>query len=72
MSEKTDHRNLGSTRDEKQDGAWEPNQANFFYYEKTATCERHDGVKVTYEISKHNRCPLCAALNKIAYYETSD
>jgi hypothetical protein len=72
MSEKTNPGKFESNSDQVRQGASEPNQANFFYYEKTATCERHDGVKVTYELSKHSRCPLCAALNKIAYYETLD
>ena len=45
---------------------------SFFYFEKTETCARHDGVKVTYERSKYEVCPLCAALDKIADYETAD
>jgi hypothetical protein len=43
---------------------------NFYYFEKTETCGRHYGVKVTYETSKYNECPLCSALGKLAERET--
>lgn len=47
-------------------------KGNFYYFEKTQTCVKHYGIKVTYEISKYNECPLCTALDKIAKFEEED
>lgn len=38
----------------------------------TQTCEKHVGVKVTYETARYEGCPLCEALDKIADYEIID
>ena len=47
-------------------------EGKFYYFEKTESCGKHFGVKVTYEVSKYSECPLCSALKKIAEYETED
>lgn len=39
---------------------------------RTSTCTKHVGVKVLFDPSKYDECPLCVALDKIADYETMD
>jgi hypothetical protein len=50
----------------------EKKNSDSFYSATTETCDRHEGVKVVYERSKYQECPLCAALDEIADYEAPD
>jgi hypothetical protein len=44
----------------------------FYYFERTETCTKHIGVKVTFQVSKYGKCPLCVALEKSVEHETVD